>query len=306
MIYFEKIVGLLFCSLIYFIGSSQELEPRALTNIPVGTNFLIAGYGFAKGNILLDPAIPIEDLNSNNHVTFAAYVRSINFFGLSAKVDAVIPFAMSDFEGNIDGDYNSSSKNGMGDIRIRLSFNFIGSRAMNSSDFSKYKSKQISGISIQLITPTGNYNSDDLINLGSNRWALRSQWGFSRSFVNWIVETYVGLWLFTDNNNFLNGNILSQKPLYTFKVHFIRELPRKMWISLNTGYGIGGRTSINGYQRDTEISTLRFGLIYALPLAKKHSLKFAYISGVRFNRGGDFDAVSISYQYRWNKKIKNK
>jgi len=75
-----------------------------------------------------------------------------------------------------------------------------------------------------------------------------------------------------------------------------------MWLALNAGYGIGGQTELNGIPRDTEISTARLGLIYALPIAKKHTLKFAYNSGIRFKRGPDFDAISLGYQYRWNNK----
>ena len=72
---------------------SQELEPRSLTNAPVGLNFALFGYGFANGNTLLDPALPIEDLNSDLHTFFAAYVRAIDFFGMSGKLDVIVPWA---------------------------------------------------------------------------------------------------------------------------------------------------------------------------------------------------------------------
>lgn len=295
-------IGLLLCSFISFVGISQELEPRAMTNLPVGTNFLIGGYGFAKGNLLLDPALPIEDLNSNIHSGFAAYVRSINLFGLSAKVDAIVPYVLGDWEGDIDDVKGYRTQNGFGDLRVRFSFNFLGSKAMNVSDFANYNPENISGFSIQIIAPTGDYIPDELINIGSNRWAFKTQWGFARNINKWIIESYIGLWIFTNNTNFLNGNELSQKPLYTFKTHVIRELPKYMWIALNIGYGIGAKTEVNDIARDTEISTARLGLVYALPIAKKHTLKFTYLSGIRFKKGPDFDSVSLSYQYRWNRQ----
>ncbi len=82
---------------------AQELEPRSLTNIPVGTNFILAGYGFSKGDILLDPTTPIEDLNARLHAFVGAYVRSINFFGLSSKVDIIVPYAIGDYSGLYQG-----------------------------------------------------------------------------------------------------------------------------------------------------------------------------------------------------------
>ncbi len=297
----KAFIILILCSLNYYTGFSQELEPRAMTNLPVGTNFLIGGYGYAQGNLLLDPALPIEGLNSNIHSGFTAYVRSINLFDLSAKVDVIIPYVLGDWQGDIDNVRTYKARNGLGDLRVRFSFNFLGSQAMNISDFENYKPENVSGISVQIIVPTGDYNANELINIGSNRWAFKTQWGFARNLDKWIIESYVGLWFFTNNTNFLNGNKLSQKPLYTIKMHVIRELPKKMWLALNVGYGIGAKTEVNGIPRDTEISTARLGLIYAVPIAKKHTLKFAYITGFRFNRGSDFDAISLSYQYRWNK-----
>ena len=75
----------------YNFAASQELEPRAFTNIPRGMNFVLLGYSYSSGNVLLDPYIPIEDLKSRLHTTFGAYVRSIRIFGLSGKVDVLFP-----------------------------------------------------------------------------------------------------------------------------------------------------------------------------------------------------------------------
>ena len=32
---------------------AQELEPRSLVNLPVGTNFIVGGYAYGQGNILM-------------------------------------------------------------------------------------------------------------------------------------------------------------------------------------------------------------------------------------------------------------
>ena len=299
---FRKFITLTFCSLISFFVAAQELEPRAINNLPLGTNFVIVGYNYAQGNLLMDPALPIEDLNSNIHSGLVGYVRSIRFFDLSAKIDVAIPYVMGDWEGSIDDNSGFRTQNGFGDLRLRFSFNFLGSKAMNISEFKNYNPENVSGISIQIIAPTGSYDPEELINIGSNRWVIKPQWGFARNLDKWIIEAYVGIWIFTKNTNFLKGNELSQKPLYTFKVHVIRELPKNMWLALNLGYGIGANTELNGITRDTEISSARLGIIYALPIAKKHTLKFVYNSGIRFKKGPDFDAISLGYQYRWNNK----
>lgn len=292
------ILGLILNNAVY----SQELEPRALTNLPIGTSLIVSGYGFASGNVLMDPSLPLEDLDAQMHTFFGAYVRSINFFGMSAKVDVVLPYGTGDWYYTYEGNDEYDLSNGFGDVRLRFSFNILGAKALDKKQYKDYEQKTIVGYSLQMIMPTGNYKNDQLPNLGSNRWTFKNQLGISHKYKKWFFELYASLWFFTSNNDFLDGNKFSQKPLLGFKGHIIKSLPKKFWIELGAAYGYGGRTLINDTARDALISTLRLGLTLAIPLAPQHSLKLVGLSGIRFKQGPDFDAVTISYQYMWNRK----
>jgi hypothetical protein len=59
---------------------SQDLEPRAYTNIPVGLNFVLTGYSYSAGVVIFDPTVPLENANIKIHGTVLAYARSINIF----------------------------------------------------------------------------------------------------------------------------------------------------------------------------------------------------------------------------------
>lgn len=113
---------------------AQELEPRSLTNVPVGVNFAVVGYGYSAGDILLDPAVPIEDLDAKLHMIVGGYVRSIDFFGRSGKVDVIVPFAAGDWKGVVSGRDSSTVRNGFGDPRVRLSVNFVGAPALRATE----------------------------------------------------------------------------------------------------------------------------------------------------------------------------
>jgi hypothetical protein len=278
----------------------QELEPRALTNVPVGMNFAAVGYGFSRGNILLDPAVPIEDLTSHVHAFVGAYVRAINLFGHSGKIDVVVPFAAGDWEGLWEGEAAARKIDGFGDPRVRLSVNFAGAPALRGSEFRSYQQKTIVGVNIQVIVPVGQYDPSRLINLSSNRWTFRPQIGMSHRRGKWFVESYLGAWFFTTNRDFFGGQKLTQRPLFVGKLHLIRTLTKRgIWGAIGVGYGIGGRTSLDDVPKDTRISTFRFGAALAVPIGIQHSLKFVLDSGVRLERGPDFDAIGVSYQYRW-------
>jgi len=280
---------------------AQELEPRNLTNIPVKTNFIAVRYGFTSGNVLLDPAIPIENLQAKLHTFLGAYVRAIDFFGLSGKVDLILPYSMGDWEGMFEGNDTATARNGFGDPSARLSVNFYGAPATKPKDYTNYKQKLIVGASVRVKAPLGQYDPSKLINLGSNRWIFILKAGLSYKARKWIFEAYLSSWLFTINREFYNGHTLKQKPFYTATLHAIRSLPRNLWITADVGYGIGGRTEVDDVVRNYRMSAVRIGLTFAAPINKHHTLKFTAVSGIRIENGPDYDVLAISYQYRWHK-----
>ena len=278
---------------------SQELEPRALTNIPVGMNFAFAGYAYSQGNLLFDPALPLEDTDVKLHMLIGAYARSINFFGLSGKVDLIVPYGIGDWSGKFTGIDTATSRSGFADIRFRLSFNFLGAPALKASQFRDYSPGRISGFSLQVIAPTGQYYPDLLINLGTNRWTFKPQWGYAWNFEKWIWETYASAWIYTKNKDFWGGNELRLKPLFALKLHGIRKLKKGNWFALNVGYGIGARGYINDERKDNRISTIRLMAVYAMKINKNHTLRIDAKTGIRFEKGADFNAIGLSYQYSW-------
>ena len=70
---------------------SQDLDPRAYANIPVGLNFAVLGYGYSEGSVTADASAAIEDAKVETNVGVFAYARSIDFFGRSEmpKMDRI-------------------------------------------------------------------------------------------------------------------------------------------------------------------------------------------------------------------------
>lgn len=281
-------------------GFAQELEPRSLTNLPVGTNFAILGYGFAAGNILFDPALPLEDVQAKTHTLVGAYVRSIDFFGLAAKANVILPAATGYWEGVYQGVDSSTARSGVGDLRFGFSFNFAGSPALRGEAFKAFEQTSIAGFSLQILTPTGQYFNDKLINLGSNRWAFRPQLGASHKIKTWYVEYAANIWVYTANNDFWFGNRLQQKPVGTVKLHLIKSFNKGIWAAFGAGYAFGGKSYINGEKRNSNLSVMRLGAIFTLPIRVRHSLKVSAMTAIRFKEGADYDSLGLTYQYMWN------
>jgi hypothetical protein len=280
-------------------AAAQELEPRALVNAPIGMNFLVAASGYVYGNVLLDPALPLEDGRARLATLGIGYLRSVDLFGLGSKVGLVVPFATGEWEAVVAGADTSTTRTGGGDPILKLSVNFIGSPARTRSEFRDYRQSTVAGASLQIVVPLGQYDPDRLVNLGSNRWAIAPRLGISQVAGRWMLEGYAGAMLYTTNTNFYGGKILTQDPLFDVQAHAIYSIRgADFWAAGSMGYGWGGRSTIDGTPKDG-VENVRLSALVRVPLARGHGLKMVYINGLQTRLGSDFDTFQLAYQYAW-------
>lgn len=278
---------------------AQELEPRALINAPVGVNFVLLAAGYARGNVLLEPTLPLEDVQADLGTLTAGYVRSINVLGMASKVTVAVPTATGRWEGTLSGQDTATSRTGFGDAVLKLAVNFVGSPALGVREFRTYRQSTVMGASFAVTAPVGQYDPRRLINLGTNRWSFSPRLGASHIAGRWVFEAYGAVTFFTTNPDFLGGNRLSQRPFADVQGHVIYGIRgADLWAAASLGYGWGGGTAVNG-QRNASISNARASAVLRVPVARGHALKLAYVTGLRTNLGADFDTIQLAYQYAW-------
>ena len=61
-----------------------------------------------------------------------AYARSLNLWGDSGKIDAVIPYGWASGSATFAGQPHHREVNGFGDPALRFTWNFIGAPALKS------------------------------------------------------------------------------------------------------------------------------------------------------------------------------
>ena len=278
---------------------AQTLEPRAFTNAPVGMNFLLVGYQNSKGALLFDPAVPITDADSKIDLGLLAYVRTLDVAGKSAKAGVILPYASLYADGYLNGDFRTRDTDGMADPAFYFSMNFYGAPAVSMKEFRDYQQDTIIGFTLKLIPPLGAYESDKLINIGTNRWTFEPALGVSKALGKWALEASAAVDLYTDNDDFDNGKTRQQDPVYSTQFHVTYNFPRNIWAAVSATYFTGGRTTIEGISNDDLQQNWRTGFTLALPVNRKHSIKIFGSSGVSTRTGNNYDALGITWQYRW-------
>jgi Putative MetA-pathway of phenol degradation len=278
---------------------AQSMEPLSYTNSPIGLNFLIAGYGYQTGNVLLDPSLPLKNVKATVDDAFLAYSRVIDFWGQSGSIALVTPYAWLSATGDVFEQHMKVDRTGLADLTLKLSVNLYGAPALSLKEFSGYHQDTIIGVSLQVTAPSGQYIPSKLINIGTNRWSIKPELGVSKALAPWTFEAAAGVTFFTDNDEYFGANTRHQNALFSVQGHVIYNFTRKMWAALDATYYAGGRTSLNGNGDNDLQNNSRWGGTYAYSLARQNSIKLYFSSGVVARTGSEFRIYGIGWQYRW-------
>jgi len=279
--------------------AQQDAEPRLYTNTPVGLNFLIAGDIYSQGKMAFDPELRIADAQFQSNTGAVAYVRSFDFFGQSAKFDAIVPYSAFSAHALVQGQPREREMSGFGDPRFRVSINVFGAPALSVKEFANYKQDLIVGVTLQVSAPLGQYDDTKLLNLGNNRWSFRPELGISKAWGQWSLEVAPSVTFFTANPDFFNGKKFEQASLYLVRTSLIYSFDSGTWISLDGSYFRGLRTTVNGDKGDNEQENVRAGLTVGLPIDRRNSIKLNAGTGIYTRTGSEFSTLGIAWQYRW-------
>lgn len=135
--------------------SAQDLTPRAYVITPTGSNAIILTWVYNSGEMLLDPTVPIKDLNAHFQVPILSFYHSFGFFSRSANIAVSAPYGYGHFRGLVLGNDTSVTRSGLADSRIRMSVNLYGGPAVRLPKFAKYRERTIIGASLTVVVPTG-------------------------------------------------------------------------------------------------------------------------------------------------------
>jgi hypothetical protein len=157
----------------------------------------------------------------------------------------------------------------------------------------------LSAASIQVAAPLGQYDPSKLINLGTNRWAVRPQIGASKAIGPVTLELAQSVSFFSNNNDFLGGQTLAQAPVYATRANLIYRINTGISVILHALYFTGGRVTLNGLQQNDFLETSRVGATLTFDVDKCSSVKLFASKGVTVREGTDFTIVGAGWVYRW-------
>jgi hypothetical protein len=286
-------------------AAAQELEPRAYSASPIGTNFFVVGLGRSSGDVIFDPTVPITDVRAEINAATLGLGRTFNLGGHLALLTAALPYVWGDIAGKVAEQAQSITRSGLGDARLKLSVTLRGTPALKPAEFVKAPRRTNIGASLTAAAPVGQYYRDKLINIGTNRWAFKPEVGLSHPVGRWQLDLSGGVWLFASNDQFYQGDSTrTQDPLFVFQTHVSYNVTRRAWAAVDATWYGGAKVSVDGGPPASRQNNARLGATLSLPVRASQSLKLTYSTGASTRTGSDFTTVAVAWQYLWFDRVR--
>ncbi len=280
---------------------AQFTDPRAYDSAPVGANQLELGYVYARADASIDTSLVVAGAELNLNQGTIDYSRYFSLMRRVAWVEATLPFAR--LGGSVTGSNISGSRIGLGDSSYEFSILLRGAPALSVAQFANYKPARIVGLSLTVTAPTGQYDADRILNLGSDRWAFKSEVALAHPFgpgQKWEFDAYGNAYFFTDNRAYHRVEILGQRPLAGIEGHISYSLMPSVTASFDTRYSFAGETFVDGVTQGNPQQNFILGSELTIsPGSQNNYLVLEFGKALVHRNGPAYAGIGVRYVFSW-------
>src|SRR6056297_135749 len=234
---------------------------RYYINTPVDTHLVTTTFNGVRSSTWGDPAIGDSEIRSRNQTLSLSYNYITSLGGRTGGFGIALPWTSL-----LSYDAGSGQllldQSGQGDVILTFDYNIFGAPALPREAFARHTPGDYAGLHFSLNTPTGSYDGAREVNIGANRWSLKSTLNYSitrNGGLSWW-DFYPSVRLFGDNQEVGGNTTLSQNPLWGLEAHYSRNVLGPAWLSAGLIGSLGGKTRIDGEVLEDSRSDLRLAL----------------------------------------------
>jgi hypothetical protein len=211
-----------------------------------------------------------------------------------------VPFGS--VSGSVPGTRITRSVAGAGDASLEIAALLKGGTALGAADFASYSPTTIFGVSLIVTGPTGEYDPDRVLNLGSDRWSFKPQIAVSHPFgteQKWQVDGYASVYFFTDNTAYHGREILRQQPLPGIEGHISYSFTSSLWTSFDASYFFRGDTVVDDVDQHDSQKLLTLGTETSWSPTPRSSFTLVLAKSVVHENAPSYTAVALKYFFSW-------
>jgi hypothetical protein len=202
------------------------------------------------------------------------------------------------------------SASGFGDPMLEFSLNLIGPKAQkNIPDVLRYEPGFSVDLLADLALPIGEYDDDQALNIGQNRWYGRVGFPVVWQLGDWVpgrrttLEFLPAVWMFGNNTDYVGGT-LKTDPLFQLDAHLTRDFTEHFWGAIDASWYSGGRATVNGVGGD-KLNNVGVGLTLGYTINDNLNLTVGYKSTINDSAPSDLrmDGIMVTLVYGWHPLI---
>ena len=234
---------------------------RYYINTPVDTHLSTVTFNGVHSATWADPAIGDDTIESRNQTLSLSYNYITSIHGRTGGFGVSVP-RTSLLSYQTETDQVLVDKQDRGDIVLTFDYNLFGAPALPRERFRHHTPGDYAGLHFALTTPSGAYDLDSPVNIGANRWALKSTLNYSitRNDGDSWWDFYPSVRVFASNSDISGGGTLRQRPMWGLEAHYSRNVAGSAWLSGGLIASAGGRTAIDGERVEDSRRSLRVGV----------------------------------------------
>jgi len=240
-------------------------------------------------------------------LVLGGYARTFSLFDRAAMAAVLLPMGRISGDVTVAGKTFNQSTKGFGDPMLEFKINVLGPPAQkNIPDVLRYEPGFSVNLLADLAIPIGEYDNDQPLNIGQNRWYGRLGMPVVWQLGPWVpgrrttLEFLPAVWFFGENDDYV-GQTLKADPLFQLDAHLTRDLTERFWGAIDGTWYYGGKASINGVAGE-KLNNLGFGLTLGYQINDNLSVTAGYLSTVNDSDPGDLqmDRFMVSLTYGWH------
>lgn len=254
----------------------QDDGPRVYQLAPVGAQNLTGFLVNKRGNETPEPGSIKPGSDIHTDILVLRYARTFDLSGLPATAFVIAPMG----EVRATGAPKSS---GFGDAQVGGTLGLIGAPALSPEAFASFRPGFGLSALWRVYLPTGAYSDSQPVNLGANRVAFQAglpmvyAWGSSyRDPRLTSLEILPTATVYADNSDPFAADWTSKRPLFGVEAHLTRNFGRRIWVSADVLYRLGGETNTDRVADGNGTHGWSAGGSLALPFISKTSVIFTY------------------------------
>lgn len=173
-----------------------------------------------------------------------------------------------------------------GDLVVGVALGLVGMPALAPMDYAMHKPGFQAMVEGKLFLPTGDYDSNRLVNLGQNRWSFQASLPISYALGDSMIDPELTTFeirpvvqIFGDNEDPFVGTgatVMSQAPIFGVEGHITRNFGNSIWAAVDGYYETGGEISFNGVPQGDGPETLALGATLGLVLSPNVATRMTY------------------------------